>query len=213
MSDQGKPPDLTSKDGGWRLQGRELLAAIRAKPTLYLGTRSLTALAHFMSGYDHALRAHAIAAVSSLRPPLEFHDWTAYRLHFPESTRGWLNMILDRTGNESLALDRFYELFDEFENRRGRVVAKLTGSKEQYFSVLDDGTSIARSYPSPLLLLAYTDDPGFFVASEDPKENFPGKGFCPSLERFRLRLSISPMDLEIVDRTAFDRYAAGQKET
>lgn len=199
---------MTGEAKNGQRKDSELFAAIRNKPPLYLGTHSLTALAHFMSGYDHALFAHSITSKARLSPPLEFQDWTAYRLHFRESTRGWLNMILERTRDESLALDRFYELIDEFENRKPRVIAKLAGYKGQYFEKSGNG-EIAHSYPSPILLLAYTEDPGFFIAPENPQDGFPGKGFCHSVDRFLFHFPINLADLEILDHTAFDRLKTG----
>jgi hypothetical protein len=188
-----------------RPKGRELFDAIRQRPALYLGTQSLTGLYHFMSGYDHALSVHSVASMPRLMPPLEFHDWVAYRLHFSESTSGWHRMILKSVSDEPVALKRFYKLFDEFESREPRIVAKLTGYRNPYFSKSSDGTEVACSYPSPILFIVYTDDPGFFVTAENPQARFPGAGFCPHLERLSL-FSFDLTDLEIIDQGRFDRW-------
>src|ERR1700756_4226792 len=97
---------------------------------MYLGTRSLSALSHFLAGYGFALHVHEIP--SSHHLPGDFHEWVAYRLHFFESTSGYRNMILKRVPNESAALDRFFELLDEHHSRKPQVVARVDGYNRQY---------------------------------------------------------------------------------
>jgi hypothetical protein len=104
-----------------KIRSGELLKAIRDRPALYLGERSLSALWYYLQGYQMALSGYDIRAAFPV--PADFHEWVAYRLHFYESTSGYRNMILKRTPDESLALDHFFGLLDEHRTRKPRVVA------------------------------------------------------------------------------------------
>jgi len=54
---------------------------------------------------------------------------------------------------------------------------------------------------------AYTDDPGFFVSSDDEDANFPREDhFFPTLQWFGSRFGISKDDLTILDTSAFNRW-------
>lgn len=70
----------------------QLWQAIRQRPELYLGKRSVTALRHFLCGWSTALEEYQIAN-DKLPLPDDIHDWVAYRLGFHKSTSGWDNMI------------------------------------------------------------------------------------------------------------------------
>jgi len=105
---------------------RSLLNSIRKRPPMYLGTLSLTRFGAFVQGYRHALFCHSIKSDHSLDIPREIHDWVAYRLHFYESTRSYVQMILERTGDEASALQRFFQLLDEYDKRLPKVVAFST---------------------------------------------------------------------------------------
>jgi hypothetical protein len=136
------------RDGG-------LLDAIRERPAMYMGERSLSALWHYLHGYIEALRFHDIATRDVLPP--DFHDWVAYRLHFYESTSGYRNMILKRVPDEAAALDRFFELLDDHRARKPHVVAIARSAAKNGRRQNAD----ASASPSSLNLIAYSDDPGF----------------------------------------------------
>ena len=100
-----------------------ILERIRERPPMFLGTRTITGLWHFLYGYNFA--RHELGAEPSYLLPEDFHDWTAYRLHFRESTSGWRNMIFSRVPDEGEALERFFELLDEHRDRQMLVVATV----------------------------------------------------------------------------------------
>jgi hypothetical protein len=109
-----------SAEAAWTLYS--LLDQVRQRPAMYIGQPSLTRLHIFLEGYGFALFKHQIKiAVES--PPFDgFHDWTARRFGWRESTAGWCNIILQETGNdESAALDRFFQLLDEFRSEAAPV--------------------------------------------------------------------------------------------
>jgi hypothetical protein len=191
-----------------KIKGGGLLEVIRERPAMYLGHRSLSALSSYLHGYRMALSVYDIQC-STL--PQDFHDWVAYRLHFYESTSGNRNMILKRVPEESAALDRFFELLDEHRNRQQRIVAQVPGGKEYTWRTVKEGRPQEQQtgiYPT-LNLIAYTDDPGFFVSSDDANADFPRKDhFFPTLQWFGSRFGISKDDLTILDDSTFNRWVS-----
>lgn len=114
----------------------DLLDEMREKPAMYLGVKSLRLLQAYTDGHMFALYQRGLKETSS--PPFyrEFNDWTAERLGYEYSTAGWCNIILANTlgwspkhhkwaklmqsvkpADEAAALDRFYELLDEYRRK------------------------------------------------------------------------------------------------
>ncbi len=180
--------------------------AIRQRPQLYLGERSLSALNAFMHGYSAALRAHSITKDNTLLLPQDFHDWVAYRLRFRESTKGFTKMILDRAEDESAALGLFFRLLDEYEKRNPRIVAKLPECRWSHYHANQNLPDNLRPSHIPMVLLvSYTDDPGFFILAEPPDESLPKKGFCRSLRQFETNFKVGRDTLEVVDSDIYGR--------
>jgi hypothetical protein len=191
-----------------KIKGGGLLEVIRERPAMYLGHRSLSALASYLHGYRMALSVYDIQ--SSTLPP-DIHEWVAYRLHFYESTSGYASMILKCVPEESAALDRFFELLDEHKNRKPRIVAQVGGGKEYTWRTVKDGhpQEPRTGAYATLNLIAYTDDPGFFVSSDDPRADFPPRDrFFPTLQWFGRRFGISKDDLLILDASTFNRWVS-----
>ena len=98
-----------------------ILDSIRKRPALFLDNQpSLSALRGFLNGYDLVLSQYTGGTVQGPLPQ-DFGEWVAYRLGFSSSSAGWRNMILDRVPDESAALKRFFELLDEYRNRKPRL--------------------------------------------------------------------------------------------
>lgn len=186
----------------------DILEQIRRRPAIYTGENTLRSICHFLSGYSFALDRHN---VSTDNDPLilarEFHDWVAYRLHFYESTSGWCNMICARTSTGQEAIDRFFQLLDDFRNRVPHTVAKLKGHKKTYRQSTSQRNAngdvaqspwVTRNYPDSISLVTYTSDPGFFAYS-DTGDSFPSEGFHPDLESFESRTGADRSMLTIVD--------------
>jgi hypothetical protein len=192
-----------------KIKGGGLLEVIRERPAMYLGQRSLSALTQYLHGYRMALSVHDIQSGFAL--PQDFHDWVAYRLHFYESTSGYTNMILNRVPEESAALDRFFELLDEHKNRKPRIVAQVREGKEYTWRAVKEGRPQepqTGTYPS-LNLIAYTDDPGFFISPDDASADFPRKDrFFATLQWFGRIFGISKDDLTILDASTFNRWVS-----
>lgn len=173
------------------------LESIRKRPAMYIGKRSLSALYMFLNGYEFAMLTHKVKAKPFLKVPQAFHDWVAYRLHFDYSTSGWCNMILDRTKDEEKALDLFWNFFDEFNNRKPKIVARLTGINKSYTSI-SEGIIEEKQYPESISLVTYTDDPGFFVLSDDEQE-WPGLDFFPDINSFESETGAPRTKLKVLD--------------
>lgn len=105
----------------------------RKWPGLYLGGKSITALSHFLNGYQIAERDLAVGRNGEIFP-LSFqymHDYTTYRLKNPNSSMGWCDQILRSCdGDEEAALWKFYELYDGFVRVRMRRYWKAVLSKD-----------------------------------------------------------------------------------
>jgi hypothetical protein len=188
-----------------RIKNGDLIDVIRVRTAMYTGSRTLTAVYHFLGGYTFFLRTHEIPEPGPL--PVDFHDWVAYRLHFPESTSGFKDMILDRVPDEGLALDKFFELLDEHKARQPRIVA--VGTSKGWTSETRDRTRSenATEPPEPFALVTYTDDPGFFVKGADgvSPHNFAGGGFCATIDYLWMRKFIGDSNLKIIDQATYDR--------
>ncbi len=208
-----------------------ILDRIRLRPAMYLGRHSLTALHDFLNGYS--LGRHEVGVDDPRIIPLGFLDWVAYRLHTDRSTLGYLPMILRHEPDESEALQLFFDLLDELQSRNSKVVATLKPAPYEYFldafprgsdedatqmsdwptkrrkcyAIERNGRKMIRSVyqvPQDLKLVVYTDDPGFFMESEEEPTQF--NHFRESLDSLRHYLGRAPWKrLDVVDQDVFDR--------
>ncbi len=174
-----------------------MLDDLRQRPALYIGAKTLTGLYHFLGGYQFARIEHNVAD-NALSLPGDFHDWVAYRLHFNQPTSGWHSMILSKTSIESDAFDQFFALLDEHSARVPCVRAKLRGIRRSY-TATTNGVSRQMYYPDTISLVTYTDDPGFFVYSDDTSLAFPRHPFFPSIEWLTNWLDVGRADFDSVD--------------
>lgn len=173
---------------------------------MFLRPVSVSALWHFIGGYELGRISVSAGAEHPFSLPRDFHDWVAYRLHFFESTSGWSNMIIERFGDGRHAFDRFFSLLDEYQVRVPRTVATLSGFDKSHLEIFKD-TQRTHVFPSNIMLTAYNDqDPGLFVSAA-AGEHFPGEGFCPSLSFFEMFFGPCATKLTILDQAAFDRWS------
>ena len=174
-----------------------MLVDIRQRPTLYLGAKTITGLYHFLAGYQFAFVKHNMVG-NMLALPEDIRDWVAYRLQFKEPTLDWHSMILAKIPAEADAFDYFFELLDEHATRVPCIRAKLRGIRHSY-TATSNGVSRTLNYPHTVSLVTYTEDPGFFVYSDDPETDFPRRPFFPSLGSLLNWLDADRADLDIVD--------------
>lgn len=183
----------------------EFLTHIRHRPGLYFGEKSLSGLYFFLTGFA--------MGSGKFEVPDEFHNWTAYRCGFSESTAGWRNMILETVPDEERAFDRFFELLDQYNERVPRVVARLEKflthqSIVDPASLADLGSCvphfIEQSFTESFSFISYTEDAGLFVRSDSPRwSQMPAFGL--DLDWLLFRIGAKFEDLTILDPARFAR--------
>jgi hypothetical protein len=198
-----------------RIINGSILEQIRQAPLMYLGERSLSSVYHYISGYSLAEAQHGVQ--TSKLVPDGFHDWVAYRLHHLESTSGYRNMILNRIPNESDALDRFFELLDEYHSRKAKVIAEVLAHprrpdifKQEQGSEEKKRVTVAEV----VQLVTYTDDPGFFVLHDEASAEWPSQrhNFRPSLSWLEVPYRPAPEYVTILDQREFNRLVRESEE-
>jgi hypothetical protein len=90
----------------------DLLIEIQNKPGLYIGTKSITKLKHFLDGFLFALY---VSSGKKEYPNIlcGFQEWIEMRYDIT-STHNWSNIINFYSNTESDAFDIFYKHLDEF---------------------------------------------------------------------------------------------------
>jgi hypothetical protein len=189
-----------------------LLDTIRERPAMYIGQKSLTALWFYLHGYEDGRITGGYKGPSEL--PRRFADWVGYRLQLGHNFSGfWARAILSRVRDESLAVDRFYELRDEYLRRKEQTVAIIRGDRRQYKTTqlrVPEGDWVERieMLPKSLRIVVYTQDPGFFLEADENESFFfngrleeaLGEGDSSDPERFK-----------VVDQTTWSRLLAESK--
>lgn len=91
----------------------EFLQNIKQRPALYLGKRSLSHLQVFLDGYTFARRQLGIEVTKEEQEFEEFQEWLEQRFN-QSNTQSWSQIITFYSEDDSYALERFFELFEEF---------------------------------------------------------------------------------------------------
>lgn len=91
----------------------DLLSKIKQRPSLYLGKRSLSHLHVFLDGYIFTCRQLGIPLTEQEKKFEEFQSWIEIRFN-QVSTQSWSRIILFYSEDEAAALNRFFDLFEEF---------------------------------------------------------------------------------------------------
>lgn len=169
-----------------------ILDMVRERPAMYMGSKSLTGLHFFLSGIEIAKMRYGIDAPSEI--PRGFADWVGYRLHLGSNCNGfWPHAILSRVRDEIEAVDLFYELRDEFLRREPRVIATVRKDRREYYGgrrrnsngVWED---FNETLPESLKVVIYTEDPGFFLVSDEAENFFYNGWFFSALDHLSWRM-------------------------
>lgn len=129
----------------------ELLEQIKARPELYLGTKSLPKLSYFLDGFFHAIEIMERSEYKESIFPKGFQEWIEIKYDITES-RHWSDIINFICFSEDDAFDTFYKLFYEFlslseQERKYENILRIRDEwmelKSDYWEKLDDirGTS------------------------------------------------------------------------
>lgn len=95
------------------------LSAIRRRPGMFFKTKSLSALATFLTGYHYGLDCADVENFPHGKELQEFSDWLHTRLG-AKSGDWWEILVEHAGGDEVVAFDRFFELWDEHANDANR---------------------------------------------------------------------------------------------
>ena len=95
----------------------ELLARIQKKPGMYIGSRSISNLFMFLCGYQHARDLLEIPVTEQEEEFAEFQPWLQKRFALNTSA-SWAKIILFYSTDESHAFETFFDLREEFINRK-----------------------------------------------------------------------------------------------
>jgi hypothetical protein len=136
-------------------------------------------------------------------------------------------MILKYFPDESLALDKFFELLDEHRTRQAKVIAMIRrppGNSDMLIEFRDGDLYTRRrvKVAEGIKMVVYTDDPGFFLAHDDDAAEQPQRSvFCPSLSRLSAcgypfrpdEEYLTILDWDQYDRLLREDEAFGQKRS
>lgn len=93
----------------------EMLESIKQRPGMYLGKCSITRLRSFLDGYMGARRDLGLPTTEEETEFKQFKDWIEERFEI-KSYYGWNDIILLNSVDERDALNKFFELFEQFMN-------------------------------------------------------------------------------------------------
>ncbi|WP_298914238.1 hypothetical protein [uncultured Nostoc sp.] len=94
----------------------ELLGSIKKRPGMYLGNNSITKLNMLLRGYSLAQREVGVLPTEQEREFEGFQSWIEEKYGI-NSGQSWSKIILFYSVDEHEALEKFFELFEEYLNR------------------------------------------------------------------------------------------------
>ncbi len=93
----------------------EILKGIKKRPGMFLGTNSITRLDMVLRGTSQARREVGIPPTDPESKFEDFKSWIEEEYKI-DSGQSWAKIILFRSMDEHEALERFFELFEEYLN-------------------------------------------------------------------------------------------------
>lgn len=184
-----------------------MIDIVRKRPGMYLGRNSITALCHFIDGYEFAERDFAVCRKGKLFPlPFRYmHEYVGYRLKCHE-TLGWCDQILRScNGDEEAALWKFFEMYDDFNQVKMRKYWKAVQSEDNIAwndrmehaysirqkvgdagSAIPDGQPMVKQpiYNAPLsVYVIELTIPAYILAVETANDIRPDRRFFMSIEK------------------------------
>lgn len=115
----------------------ELLALVKRRPAMWLGKAEISAFKNFLDGFFYAQRSYDPHAFEW--PPFELvQDWVELHLNRGPGSESWAGLLLTHyQGDEAAALQRFFELLDEFQQVRvvrGLQISLSPDNRAFYYS-------------------------------------------------------------------------------
>lgn len=99
----------------------ELLQKIKKRPTLYMSRYSIFDFQSFYFGYSFARRQLEIPEVEQELEFEEFLQWVR-RLYGTNTNQSWASIILFHSVDEKDALDRLFNLLEEFLSQNRKIL-------------------------------------------------------------------------------------------
>jgi len=94
----------------------EILKGIKKRPGMFLGNRSITKLDMFLRGYSLGRKEVGVPPTEPEREFEGFQSWVEEKYGI-NSGQSWSKIILFYSVDEHEALQKFFELFEEYLNR------------------------------------------------------------------------------------------------
>ncbi|MGH1394909.1 MAG: hypothetical protein ACRAVC_12905 [Trichormus sp.] len=91
----------------------DLIRNIQKRPAMYLGRASISNLRTFLAGYCFARRQMKIPQTPQEQHFSKFQDWIQQKFNL-SSHQTWDQIILFFSQDENAALEKFFNLFEEF---------------------------------------------------------------------------------------------------
>ncbi len=91
----------------------ELISKIQKRPSMYLGKPAISNLRSCIAGYILARRELGITQTEQEKHFTEFQSWVKEKFDVT-SSQSWDKIILFYSEDERKALERFFELFQEY---------------------------------------------------------------------------------------------------
>lgn len=93
-----------------------LLKKIQKRPAMYLGKKSIFSLQAFLDGYYFARRELKVDLTEEESEFQEFLKWIRQKFNV-ETGQLWASIVLFHSADEGKAVERFFNLFEEFIGR------------------------------------------------------------------------------------------------
>jgi phosphoribosylanthranilate isomerase len=99
----------------------EFLSHIQARPAIYLGTKSLTKLQAFLSGFSVAFYYADTELENGLYESEDYRKWMSEKVgyHYPNSFSCITYILKQNNGDEEISFDHFFALIEEFKLDHG----------------------------------------------------------------------------------------------
>jgi hypothetical protein len=121
--------------GGGMVLIYDIMDAVRERPALFMGSKSITVLRSFLDGAVYTSHILGIDDGYNDFSPIPFrffNDYVAQFYNYFESTSGWRNMILNKNNSdEKASFDIFYTLLDNFRSINILKIQKCVLTQEQ----------------------------------------------------------------------------------
>ncbi|HEY9621935.1 MAG TPA: hypothetical protein V6C78_16380 [Crinalium sp.] len=94
----------------------DMFEKIKSKPAIYLGRLSIFQLEAFYFGYSFTRHELGLPQTEQELEFAKFQEWLQNRFEI-KTTQSWASFILFLSRDEKDALDRFFELLDQFKRQ------------------------------------------------------------------------------------------------